>query len=192
MIQPLECPNCGGRLEITTLNATLTDCHFCNARLVFVGPHTLVIAKNPPPTEAKTYDLSPIFARAVLFIEMGDLDGALGAYQRTLSFSPDNTQALYGCLNIYKQKDDHPNTLRIYNEILRVKPQDTNALYGLAVLFKQTNDLDSAIASYQTILRLKPEDTSALAAMAVLYKQKGDLNAALAVYGEIDRIKNGD
>jgi tetratricopeptide (TPR) repeat protein len=193
MIQSLECPSCGGRLQIDSLNTTLTDCTFCGARLIFLGPQTLSVAKTTasPATNETKVDLSPIFARAVLLKQQGDVDGALAVYQRILSLSPDNTQALYASVVLYKEKGDLQRALAVYEDILRIKPDDTNALYGRAVLFKQLGDIDSALGTYQAILRIKPEDTNALASVAVLYKQKGEIGAAIAVYEQIDRIKNG-
>ena len=55
---------------------------------------------------------------------MGDVESAIGAYQRALSFSPNCVPAMAAIGHILRIKDQYPAAVDFFNKILRIEPND--------------------------------------------------------------------
>lgn len=110
----------------------------------------------------------------------GDVDGALGDFDRAIELNPNYDDAYDNRGTARLAKGDASGALADYTRALRINPRYHTAYYNRGNMRKATGDLDGAFADYQEALGLDPDYAAAYNARGRVYQAKGNLDAALA------------
>lgn len=116
---------------------------------------------------------------------MGELEGALAAYEEVIEQHPDNIVAKNGRAEVLKATGDLDKALAAYNEIIIEHPDDVIAKTGRAEVLKARGDLDSALAAFDEAIAAHPENIVAKNGRAEVLMAMGQVNDALAAYNKI-------
>ena len=122
--------------------------------------------------------------RALVRLNINNLRGAMGDYDKALELDPDNFLAHYnrGLLRI--QVGDDNRAIDDFDYVIRMEPENFMAIYNRALLRHKTGDLRGAIQDYNKILEQFPNFWTGLYRRADCYRRLGMTNQA-----ELDEFK---
>ncbi len=118
----------------------------------------------------------------------GDLEGALGSYERVLEVDESFYQALYQIGVIQSKMGDKDAAIQSYEKALEVNPQFYKGFFALGLAKNGLNDTDGAIAALESAVDIHPGYEKAYGAMGDIYinaknyeKAKQVLNMSITV-----------
>ncbi len=131
----------------------------------------------------KGVELDPMSAmawrvRAQIRRAMGDNDGAIVDYRRSLEIEP-ATWVRLNIANALRDRGDLEEALREYDEAIAEGPPDPMALANRAVARARSGDLGGALDDVDRALAIDPRSTYALDQRVRIRAQAGDLDGAI-------------
>ncbi len=118
--------------------------------------------------------------------QLGDLDGAIAAYEDILGYNETQRQALERLRDLYGGKDDYENLTKVYERLLHTAQNDAEQLKycgDLALLQLTIHDNPEAAADYyHRMLSIDSSNADALAALERIYGDGGRFEDLLDVY----------
>lgn len=110
--------------------------------------------------------------------ELGDLDGAVAAWQEVMDLDEGDREAHEHLASIHEQKEDWPalvDILTIASRFARSGDEDRTLRTRIARLLKeQLGDLEAAVDAWQGVLDVAPDATDALEALEQVHRQRED------------------
>ncbi len=128
-------------------------------------------------------------SRGVVKYDLGDLDGALRDYNRTIEFGPDYASAFNNRGIVKYDLSDLDGALRDYNQAIELKPDYVSAFYKRGIVKHDLSDFDGALRDYNQAIELKPDYASAFNNRGIVKEDLGNLNGALADYNRAIELK---
>ena len=99
----------------------------------------------------------------------GDLEAAIGFFQKAVDVDANSLIALENLGNAYKQQKRWNDARQYLERALAIKPQDPEANYALGMVFAQLDDVDHAADYLNRALKARPVYPEALNNLAILY-----------------------
>jgi len=112
----------------------------------------------------------------------GNVNVALGRYQKALDIKPDLIYALINAAQAYVQLGDHASAERLFRRALNADPQSAEAANGLGLALANENRLDEAKRAFEQAIEIRRSYGSAINNLGVLYASRGDSNNAIAAF----------
>jgi len=116
--------------------------------------------------------------------EKGDIDKAMGYYERALSLDPWSSYALNNLAVAYLKKGLIDEAIRYYKEAIIVEPNNPNMHVNLGNAYKKKHLIDEAIAEYKRALQIKPDLYEARSGLAEIYMELGQADEVRRILGE--------
>ena len=132
------------------------------------------------PATAKAY-----YNRGFERLDMGDFDGALEDYNRSIQLNPQQATAYNNRAMAKYQLANPEGAIADYTEALRLKPTEWVTYFNRGVARYHLQDYEGAIADYNAAIRLAPEETTLYFQRAEAYRQLRDYEKAIASYSEL-------
>lgn len=129
-----------------------------------------------------------LYRRANLLYELGDMDGALQAYNATLDANPRHVDALYERARMRLTHGEVEAAIGDLTNAIRLSPNAANAYYTRALAYSAMADYTQAINDFSQVLILQPDHVRALLGRAHAYYAAGDHAAARA---DLDALPDG-
>jgi Tfp pilus assembly protein PilF len=142
-----------------------------------------------PPKIGERY-----LARAIGFIEDGQLGRARAALEQAVRHDPASAKARYLLGRLDEQKEDWEAAARSYEEALRLAPEMAVAHDRLGIVRGEQVRAADAIAELEQAARLRPDlfdvghHVGALGRLGEILLQRGDCDGAAAAFAEADRL----
>ncbi|MEC4804048.1 MAG: tetratricopeptide repeat protein [Jaaginema sp. PMC 1079.18] len=147
-------------------------------------------ALNPLEKLARLSPQQPDYA--VLLAEgkqqIGDLDGAIAAYDSILATDPGNIRALDNLIELQLQQNQGDNAIARLQDTLKIAAQDNlanpNPIDTISIqlllgkVYARQDRLTEAIAVYDQAIETETQDFRPFFAKALVLEQQGNLNAA--------------
>ncbi len=119
----------------------------------------------------KARTLQPKLTPALFYIaavkqEMGDLRGALAAYEAALQQTPHDPLALFNRALLLQKLGKTQEAITAYLATLEAAPQSYGAHLNVGALYYDIGNYEAARRHYAAALKLKPGDTQALLGLA--------------------------
>jgi len=118
-----------------------------------------------------------------------DLDGAIGAFKRSIQLRPDNADAYYrlGAAQFRKAATakDYPEVIETYKKALELGPTHVNASvahFFLARMYAATGQNELAVASADEAIKMKPDLAQAYFVKGKALEALGKQDDAVAAY----------
>ena len=115
----------------------------------------------------------------------GDLNIAEQEYQKVLSESPKNSQAISGLTQLYITQKHYAKAEPLVRTALKSHPDDPTLNAQLAAILNAQGKLPEAIASLEKLRQVHPQNPTIGAMLADAYLQSGDMNKAAALYPQV-------
>jgi tetratricopeptide (TPR) repeat protein len=145
---------------------------------MYVNLETLwqtTIARNPTCSMAHNN-------LGLFFLQKGQVDAAIGHFQKTLEFQPDDADAHYNLGIALLQRGDADAAMAQFKKALELQPSDADAHNNLGLGLLQRGRVDEAIVHFRKTLELQPDDTTAHNNLGIALLQRGRVNEAIAQF----------
>jgi len=113
---------------------------------------------------------------ALLYLELGNSDGAIAHFTTSAGLKPQSAAAHYNlgtALTVARRLDE---AAREYQEALRIEPAYANAHNNLGNVFLAQKQYDAAIREFLEVVRLQPDSAAALKNLAAAKALAGQRN----------------
>lgn len=117
-------------------------------------------ARQANPKDADLWMLS-----GMCLARLGDIDGTIAAYQRSLQLKPGNTAVLNNLANALSARGDVSRAIAALTQAIDVDPDDPVLYHTLGNALFKIDRLDGAIARYEQALNLDPDFTEAVSSL---------------------------
>ena len=137
------------------------------------------IALNPRHVDARTF---------LAWIELevrGDIDGAIGEYQKVIEMHPELPDAYSNLAVAQKRKGDFPGAVASLNRALELRPDFSSALTTRGGIFAEQNHWAEAERDFAAALKLNPRDDGALYGLSQALREAKDYAGAQHMLGEL-------
>ena len=125
----------------------------------------------------KAIQLRPFYADAHVGLgdaraAKGDVDGAIGAYQKALLYNPANPRVYMSLGKIYYgEKGLYYEAVTAYKKAIDLDPQSVEARLGLGEVYEDKGLYKEAIEEYKKVIELDAKHTGALYNLALVYEK---------------------
>jgi Flp pilus assembly protein TadD len=126
----------------------------------------------------------------ILLLERGEVNEAIGHFQKALALQPDDAGANNNLANALVKNGQTDEAIGQYQEAIRLKPDHPGAHYNLGVALEEKGQIDEAIRQYQEAIRLKPDHPGAHNNLGATLGKKGQFDTAIAQFQEAIRLKS--
>ncbi|HEY4911973.1 MAG TPA: tetratricopeptide repeat protein [Methylomirabilota bacterium] len=157
------------------LDPTFPDAYKALGDLFLTAPRRLF--DQAEEAYSKAIDLRPFYAEAYVGLgdakaAKGDVDGAIGAYQKALIHNPLSGK-VYASLGkiYYSEKSLYYESVQAYRKAVDLDPVNTDARMGLAEVYEDKGLYPEAIGEYKKVVELDPRNTGALYNLALVYEK---------------------
>ena len=118
----------------------------------------------------------------------GDLDGALGAFQRAVAAAPTSAVAhsKLGIVQVHKRQWDA--AAAEFSRAIQLDPTYAPAYSNLGNVYRERGQLDQAVAQYQKAVSMDPDYWVAHQNLGVVYKQQGRVAEAVREFKTATRL----
>ena len=123
---------------------------------------------------------------------LGDLNGAIDAYQKALELQPRQAKTYFNLANALKEQSNAASAAESYRKALEIEPSFPEAWNNLGNALKEQGELESAIRAYQEALSHKADYPNAINNLGNALKERGDLDAAIACHRRALQLKPKD
>ncbi len=120
------------------------------------------------------------YLRGLVAYDHGDLDAAVGCFQRALALRPNDAAAALHLGTLYLELGRRPLARRWLRRALELDPGSASAHHRLGQLAALDGDHRAAIESFETALELQPEASAVHYALGLSFRRLGDLEQARA------------
>jgi tetratricopeptide (TPR) repeat protein/TolB-like protein len=134
---------------------------------------------------AKAIELRPFYSDAYVGMgdaraAKGDVDGAVAAYQKAVSYNPLNPRVFMALGKIYySEKGSYYESVQAYKHALDLDPSSVEARMGLGEVYEDKGLYKEAIEQYRHVIDTDPKHTGAMYNLAAVY-EKVDPKEAIA------------
>jgi tetratricopeptide (TPR) repeat protein/TolB-like protein len=167
------------------LDPTFPDAYKALGDLFLTAPRRLF--DQAEEAYGKAIDLRPFYAEAYVGLgdakaAKGDVNGAIGAYQKALIHNPLSGK-VYASLGkiYYSEKSLYYESVQAYKKAVDLDPVNTEARMGLAEVYEDKGLYPEAIGEYRKVVELDPRNTGALYNLALVY-EKVDPKESIALW----------
>ncbi len=124
-----------------------------------------------------TYDIDATLKQASDILDSGDLDAAVGLYERVLTDAPDNHEACLMLGSLYGEFGRLPEAMELLQKAIELKAEDAAAGLVLARIYRETGRPDQAIKILEKANEVI-EDTEVTYTLATLEEEAGNREQA--------------
>jgi tetratricopeptide (TPR) repeat protein len=120
----------------------------------------------------------PYYNRGKELYEKGDLDGAIGQYNKAIEIYPLHAEAYSNLAVALRAKGNLEGCIQHLQKALEINPRDAIAYYNLGNALLSKGDLDGAIRQYRNAIAIDPNMAEAYGNLGLAQYNKQDLAGA--------------
>lgn len=126
---------------------------------------------------AKAIELRPFYAEAHVGLgdaraAKGEVDAAIGAYQKALVYNPVNPRVYLSLGKIYySEKGLYYEAVNAYKKAIELDPTSIDARMGLGEVYEEKGLYKEALEEYRRVIDLDTKHTGALYNLALVYEK---------------------
>ncbi|MGI8919128.1 MAG: tetratricopeptide repeat protein [Pyrinomonadaceae bacterium] len=144
---------------------------------------TLPNTSRPAPETVKAPETSsPTNAHKAAFdfyksgreqFNLGNVDGAIVAYQRALDLEPDFADVHLSLGHAYLRLKKSPEAIKAFKEATRINPEMEEAYYGLGLEYFRAGKMKEAAQAFKKAVNVRPSMAKAHYGLALAYQEMG-------------------
>lgn len=118
------------------------------------------------------------------YVQIGEIDKAVGYFEQALELNPENELALYDLGFFSDQEGQYHKSIEYYNRYLDIDPFNFSIWFNLGISYNKAGDFDKAIEAYEYALALNEEFDQSLFNIGNAYANAGKYAQAIEKYNE--------
>ncbi len=119
---------------------------------------------------------------------MGEFEGAIIYYLKSLEFDPDLSESHDNIANLFFKLGDHRRAMVHYKEMVRIEPANSSAHANLGVVQAGLSEFADAERSFRRALQIEPDLADGYNGLGFVAEHSGDIDRAVKYYGEAVRL----
>lgn len=137
---------------------------------------------------ARDIEENTLFFDAQRFKALGDNKNAVLAFEKALSFNPNNDAAMFELARLYYITQEDDKSLSNISKAVKLSPDNLwyNLVYAQVLAVK--GNYKMACTVYDKVIALEPREVAYYFDKASLLENLGDVNKTIAYYDEIEQI----
>ncbi len=136
------------------------------------------------------------YIAAVYSEGLGDLEGAIGEYQKALETDPGSSLVHLNLASVFIQKDNSAQAVEELKQSIQLAPETVEPHALLALVYGAQNKLDLAaeeyILAFQNATKLEPENIDIYKGLGAIYLQEKKLKQAEGIFKLIVKLAPKD
>jgi len=124
-----------------------------------------------------------------IYVELGQLEASVKAYNKAISIMPDYADAYYNMGIALKAQGKQDESIEAYRKALAIKPDYADACNNLGNTLNEQGKFDEAITFYKRALAIKPDYAETYFNMGRALKDQGKLEEAIKANNKALAIK---
>src|SRR5947209_2915134 len=145
------------------------------------------------PDNARKADALADFVEGARLEENAEMDNALAAYQRVLTFDPGLSELALRVAAILSRQGDYPRAIDVLKDAIKVKPKDAGPYLQLAFIYaKYLRKIDQALKYANQAINLDPLNFEAYQRLYEIEAAAGEPEKALAVLDRAAGVRSDD
>lgn len=149
------------------------------------GPAPETVSKKAPEVS------SPANAHKAAFdfyksgreqFNLGNVDGAIVAYQRALELEPNFADVHLSLGHAYLRLKKSPEALKAFKEATRINPEMHEAYYGLGLEYFRAGKMKEAAQAFKQAVKVRPSMAKAHYGLALAYQEMGKQDQLIEEY----------
>ena len=124
-----------------------------------------------------------------IYVELGQLEASVKAYNKAISIMPDYADAYYNMGIALKAQGKQDESIEAYRKALAIKPDYADACNNLGNTLNEQGKFDEAITFYKRALAIKPDYAETYFNMGRALKDQGKLEEAIKANNKAIAIK---
>ncbi|NPT55348.1 tetratricopeptide repeat protein [Paraburkholderia elongata] len=134
------------------------------------------------------FDPRAHFGKALVFYDVGNLDGAESEFNVALRLDPNDLNSMRGLAMVLRDQHKYSESIGAYTSALKIQPGDALLSSGRARSYQEMGDSTHAISDYSQAIALQPSDDLLLRLRGLAYDHQGDYSKAIADFTEATRL----
>jgi Tfp pilus assembly protein PilF len=127
----------------------------------------------------------------LVFLQNGNVDGAIAEYQNALQINPNVAEAHYNLGVAFLQTGKVDDALNQFQAALKINPAFAAASVTLGEVYFQQGRLDAAIPQFQKALQINADNVQAQMDIANALMQKGEVDEGILHFQKVLEIMPG-
>lgn len=149
------------------------------------GPAPETVSKKAPETSLPTnahktaFDL---YKSGREQFNLGNVDGAVVAYQRALEIEPNFADVHLSLGHAYLRLKKSPEAIKAFKEATRINPEMDEAYYGLGLEYFRAGKMKEAAQAFKQAVKVRPSMAKAHYGLALAYQEMGKQDQLVEEY----------
>jgi tetratricopeptide (TPR) repeat protein len=145
------------------------------------------------PENARKADALADFVEGVRLEENAEMEAALAAYQRVLTFDPGQSELAVRVASLLSRQGDYPRAIDVLKDALKVKPKEPGPYLHLAFIYaKYLRKMDQAVKYANQAISLDPLNFEAYQRLYEIEAAAGEPQKALLALDRAANVKSDD
>ncbi len=145
------------------------------------------------PQNVRKADALADFVEGTRLEENAEMDNALAAYQRVLTFDPGLSELALRVAALLSRQGDYPRAIDVLKDAIKVKPKEPGPYLQLAFIYaKYLRKIDQALKYANQAITLDPQNFEAYQRLYEIEAAAGEPERALAVLDRAAGVKSDD
>jgi tetratricopeptide (TPR) repeat protein len=141
---------------------------------------------------ANPRDAFALFMRGACWLEKGESDKAIEAYNDWIRLDPTDPFAFFNRGNAWRAKKKYDLAIKDYDRVIRFDPKNALAYFARGDCWSIKLDYDKAIKDYDKTISLDPNYPRAFSNRANIWSAKKEYDKAIKDYDEAIRLDSKD
>lgn len=121
----------------------------------------------------------PWLAIAAAYVDKGDDDRAVAAFDSALRLKPGDVDALRAASALDLRHERNERAIVKLEKLIAIAPDDAQARSDLAAAYAATGNIEKALEQFREALRMSPDNASALMGLGNMYLKSGQNEEAI-------------
>ena len=139
---------------------------------------------RPSPVKAKEY-----YEQGVIKSRNQDAVGAVQAFNNSIKFNPNNSEAFYQRANANYDLKKYQESITDYSQAIALNPNYFQAYFNRGLARYDFNDKRGSLEDYTQALSLKPNDVDTYYERGIVYLDLQDHKTAIQDFSEVIRLQ---
>ena len=137
-------------------------------------------------------DFKGYLVRGVAWDSKGDIDKAIGDYNKVIELNPKHAEAYYNRGIAWDVKGDIDKAIDDYTKVIELDPKQIEAYYNRGVAWDDRGDIEKAIEDYSKAIELNPKDAKIYFNRGIVWEKKGEINNAILDFNKAIELNPED
>lgn len=153
---------------------------------------TIQLLFNSVPDTSQTNKSNDYGNLGNAYLNTGDVQNAIGAYEKSLKIDPNNFYTHNNLGKIYAEKNNFPEAVEEFKKAIEFNPGQWEPYYNLGLAYMKSTQLIKAQKVLSVAQKLAPQEAQVLFGLGNLYENMGRFEQSIKYYKKYISLSKDD